>query len=222
LFRIPRESVRIIDTTPTAEEETTELELPEESVAAEPAEEESRPDYDAVAEAMELKLESLNTQIKVRQEELGIIVTSVQTEADNIKADAEAEAERIKADAHELGYSEGKASADLALIELRNSDKDLVNKALQEIGEAKAQALARQEDEIVSFCFDIVKKIFGTDFERGQEALIKQALKELGASESNFTPVDTIFDYEGQTIDASFETQLRKIRDEFTKIPRGG
>ncbi|MDR0818062.1 MAG: hypothetical protein LBN43_00625, partial [Oscillospiraceae bacterium] len=177
------------------------------------------PDYEAIVEAMELKLESLDTEIKERQAEYEQIADAAQLKADAVMADAENEAEQIKSEARELGYNEGRAAAELELQELRNGDTNLVNRALQEIGEAKIQVLANQEDEIVTFCFDIVKKIFGTDFERGQEALIKQALKELGADESAFTPVDTIFDYEGQTIDASFETQLRKIRNEFTKVP---
>jgi len=229
LFRIPREAIfvnvvplELIDPTEIVEDAEAEGELTQDSdspeASGEPVEE--LPDYEAIIEATEAKLDGLNAEIEAKQREIEMMIIDARAEVEAMKLNAEREAVQVKAAAHASGYQEGKSRASAELVAQRNQDAVLVDGAIKSIGEAKAKALADHEDEIVEFCFDIVRKIFGTDFERGQEELIRQALHRLGADAADVVSHGSVFDYNGETIDASFETQLRKIRDEFAKISR--
>ncbi|MDR2531012.1 MAG: hypothetical protein LBC65_05695 [Oscillospiraceae bacterium] len=170
-------------------------------------------DYAAVIEASEIKLDSLNAEIDAKQRQLEDLIRKSESESEQLVETAKQNASQIQARAREAGYADGKAAAELELRQQRELDATLVNLALREVADAKAEALASHETEVVNLCFDIVEKIFGTDFERGHEALIRQALKSVGAGELAELPSEAIFDYDGQTIDASFQTQLRKIRE---------
>jgi F0F1-type ATP synthase membrane subunit b/b' len=190
----------------------------------------------AVAE-LSAQLADLNAQITANRAELDGISEALTEETERILNNAQAEAEAFKeqifADA-KTAAEEELADAKQELANERERSMQLVENALSDLASTKPLLLAAAEDEIVDFCFEVITQIFGADLVAslsspvtppneelaGQtpsphEALLRTALRKLGADETAALPESDIFEWNGLTIDASLQTQLRKLKDAF-------
>jgi flagellar biosynthesis/type III secretory pathway protein FliH len=187
-------------------------------------------------------IEELDAQIVAKHDELDNLEAQLAEQTTQILDNAKSEAAAFEETSKEQLFADAKATAEQELaaanqelIAERQRSLLLVENALRDLAAAKSGVLATAEDEIVDFCFEVITQIFGGEFarvpasahkssgdepmqgfNRAHEALLRNALRKLGADEAAALPVSDIFEWNGLTIDASLQTQLRKLKEELS------
>jgi cell division septum initiation protein DivIVA len=160
------------------------------------------------------------------------LVESAKQDAESIKSTAQSEAVEMRAEAKTLGYDEGKAAAISEAEEKFKTDIAAKTRELEADFSAKLSAETEQlrsayeiqleqlRGEALDFALSVVHKIFGENRDELYTPLIVNALTQLGIADTD-TAIETdygkvIIDAGSETIDASLNSQLERLRESVT------